>query len=135
MRSGARCWSISRRCEAARADPPLAIHSGGALPFPGSIHAICFNEHGGSPARPTFVHCTPGHPNRPRVTGVGLARGVRAKIFDSFRQADGSTTRRFGGTGLGLSISASLARLMGGDLLYERVDGSTVFRLRLPSFD
>jgi signal transduction histidine kinase/DNA-binding response OmpR family regulator len=47
-------------------------------------------------------------------TGVGLSEKQCASIFESFRQADTSTTRRFGGTGLGLSISSRLAQLMSG---------------------
>jgi PAS domain S-box-containing protein len=49
-------------------------------------------------------------------TGCGIAPDKIDRVFDSFAQEDGSTTRRFGGTGLGLSITRKLARLMGGDV-------------------
>ncbi|HTI11691.1 MAG TPA: response regulator [Puia sp.] len=52
-------------------------------------------------------------------TGIGIRKEKLQKIFESFTQADTSTTRKYGGTGLGLTISKSLAELMGGHLTVE----------------
>ncbi|WP_298036656.1 ATP-binding protein [uncultured Desulfuromonas sp.] len=57
-------------------------------------------------------------------TGIGIAAEKMEEIFDSFVQADGSTTRKFGGTGLGLSISKAIVGLMGGRIWAQSAPGT-----------
>ncbi|MCF7929567.1 MAG: response regulator, partial [Spirochaetales bacterium] len=66
-------------------------------------------------------------------TGIGIAGDQQEKIFQSFTQHEGQSTRTYGGTGLGLSISRRLADMLGGSLELESEAGSgSVFTLRIP---
>src|SRR6185312_287742 len=56
-------------------------------------------------------------------TGIGIAQEAQGRLFESFTQADSSTTRQFGGTGLGLSISKRLIELMGGAIDFDSEAG------------
>jgi CheY-like chemotaxis protein len=95
-------------------------------------NAFKFTERGQVELR---VGCPDGDTCRFEVkdSGIGIPKDKQQVIFDAFRQADGTTARRYGGTGLGLAISRDLARLLGGDIEVES-DGQhgSTFVLTLP---
>jgi CheY-like chemotaxis protein/signal transduction histidine kinase len=95
-------------------------------------NACKFTEQGGVSVR--VFSAAPGTVSfAVRDTGVGIPAHQHDVVFEAFRQADGSTHRRFGGTGLGLSISRDLARLLGGDIALESApDAGSTFTLTLP---
>jgi signal transduction histidine kinase/DNA-binding response OmpR family regulator len=66
-------------------------------------------------------------------SGIGIPDDKLDTIFEEFRQADGSTTRKYGGTGLGLSISKKLAQMLGGDIeVTSVIDEGSTFTINLP---
>ncbi|MBF0471306.1 MAG: PAS domain S-box protein, partial [Gammaproteobacteria bacterium] len=66
-------------------------------------------------------------------SGIGMSERQLSRLFQSFSQADASTTRKYGGTGLGLTISKRLTEMMGGEMWVESVDGEgSTFHFTLP---
>ena len=95
-------------------------------------NAIKFTEHGNVQMK---ISCRPGKPLVAEIsdTGIGMNQQQVARLFESFEQADGSTTRRFGGTGLGLAIVNQLIKLMGGEISVTTKEGvGTKIRVTLP---
>ncbi len=82
-------------------------------------NAVKFTEQGEITVRGENISQTGDHVTlrfEVRDSGIGMGPEVQAHIFDSFSQADSSTTRRYGGTGLGLAIARELTEMMGGQL-------------------
>ncbi len=99
-------------------------------------NAIKFTESGGVQVNARLG----GAPREPRHlyfevcdTGIGIAPEYQERIFETFAQADGSTTRKYGGTGLGLSICKRLVARMGGEIGVESRRGKgSMFWFRIP---
>jgi signal transduction histidine kinase/DNA-binding response OmpR family regulator len=67
-------------------------------------------------------------------TGIGLTADQIVRLFQSFTQADASTTRKFGGTGLGLALTRTFCQMMSGDVTVHSVPGEgSVFTIKLPA--
>ena len=98
-------------------------------------NAVKFTQHGSIAIRVTSSTSAQG---RARLrfevadTGIGIAESQYEAIFNSFMQADNSTTRRYGGTGLGLAICQQLVALMGGQIdLHSKLDEGSTFGFTL----
>jgi signal transduction histidine kinase len=66
-------------------------------------------------------------------TGIGIPAAAMKFVFEEFRQADGSYTRRYNGAGLGLALARQLARALGGEITCESVEGEgSTFTVELP---
>jgi signal transduction histidine kinase/CheY-like chemotaxis protein len=98
-------------------------------------NAIKFTEHGHVCVRASFEQTDEGSFLGIDVvdTGIGIPEDKQESIFELFRQADGSMTRKYGGTGLGLAISRQIIELMAGSLTLTSSEGAgSTFSLRIP---
>lgn len=66
-------------------------------------------------------------------TGIGISKQIKDEIYESFRQLDGNSTRKYGGTGIGLSIVKALLELLNGSIEFASIPGKeTIFNIRIP---
>ncbi|HKW06968.1 MAG TPA: response regulator, partial [Candidatus Dormibacteraeota bacterium] len=100
----------------------------------GKVEFIAEMAAGGwSPSNEALNHAAHVIAFRVVDTGIGIPIEKQQSIFESFAQADGSTSRKYGGTGLGLSICRSLTRLLGGEIRIQSEPGvGSVFTIYLP---
>ena len=84
-------------------------------PLPTKSYCAPLKQEGASPSRHELFDIEISI----RDTGIGISKETQHRLFESFSQADMSTTRKFGGTGLGLAISSKLAEAMGGKITVD----------------
>ncbi len=100
-------------------------------------NALKFTQQGGVIIRVNIDYSDSSHSQPVHIsvidTGMGIPIQEQQRIFEAFRQADGSIRRRFGGTGLGLNISQRLAHMIGGRITLESKPGEgACFTISLP---
>ena len=135
-----RLWREQAQAKGLRFDLDLAHAPGRILADPARLRQIVFNLLSNAVKFTAQGHVTiraidDGARFRVIVedSGIGIAPAHHETIFESFQQADTSTTREFGGTGLGLTICRRLARAMGGDVHVTSATGAgAVFTLDVP---
>jgi two-component system sensor histidine kinase RpfC len=141
MHSHALVKGLDLVCDVAPEIPPRVI--GDALRLRQILfnligNAVKFTEHGQVVVRASIADAAPDDPRsgvllQVEDTGIGIASDKLESIFESFSQADDSTTRRYGGTGLGTTIARDLIRLMDGRIDVESELGrGTCFGVWLP---
>jgi signal transduction histidine kinase/CheY-like chemotaxis protein len=144
LREATRMWEEQARAKGLGFTLDLADAPGWVQSDPGRLRQIVFNllsnaikftESGAVTLRAEAAG--PDDARRLRLaftdSGIGIPRDKCEEIFESFKQVDAGTTRRFGGTGLGLSICRSLARALGGEIHVSSVEGEgSTFTVDLP---
>mgnify|MGYP003337468312 CR=1 FL=1 len=106
---------------------------GNAIKFTNQGEVVVNVEATAAPAAPTDPDASWLLHFSVRDTGIGIPADRIARLFQSFSQADTSTTRRFGGTGLGLAISKRIVELMGGKMWVESTAGKgSTFHFSIP---
>jgi signal transduction histidine kinase/CheY-like chemotaxis protein/streptogramin lyase len=101
-------------------------------------NALKFTDQGAVRVSVRVIECGPPRQLAFEVsdTGVGIEPGKLRTIFEPFRQADGSTSRRHGGTGLGLAISSRLVSMLGGEIgVRSSPDAGSVFHFTVPLYE